>query len=344
MSTLPVDVAMPLPFCLRLEDGDYKIRYKGRVYLCRLCKVWSDFASGCNPDKDVGPISTELLFKVTTGQITKALNCEIEFDKKGFFRYTVFSTRVYFDEGSELEEIVDRVSKDPLIVIRTLLPLINKLLVAYRYVTGEFHVTEIQWPDLCMVRDGKMMPWVTMDYPTRDHQRRKVMGWFPGDESPVITTRPNVSKRGHKTIETLMLQKDFQPPLERDLLLNSKDFSRQGRHGLAVFELGTALEIAVNKVLLDKGVDEEELRKLRFKEKYDTALLRYAGVSLKGARNDLWSAVLKIWNIRNNVAHRRLAAFTDRKGTIVERIESKSQVQPLISATEHTLGYLDSIR
>ena len=137
LNALSVSVEVPLPFCLRLRDGDYKVCYGEKIYLCCLRKVWSDFAIGCDPDKDESPIKPEFLFQVTTGKITRASDTEIEFDKKGFFRHTVFSTTVYIDENSKPEEIRNR-------VIRAVLPLINKFLKAYRYVTGEFHVTEIQ--------------------------------------------------------------------------------------------------------------------------------------------------------------------------------------------------------
>ena len=73
------------------------------------------------------------------------------------------------------------------------------------------------------------------------------------------------------------------------------------------------MEVAVNNLLFSKGIDEEELRYSRFKDKYDSILNKHAGVSLKDAKCTLFSDVLKIWNIRNNVAHKRLAAFTDEK-------------------------------
>lgn len=94
MGDLPVSIEIPLPFCLRLNDGVYKVRYRERVYVCHLRKVWSDFASGCDPDKNEGSIKPVFLFQATTGKITKASDMEINFDKKGFFRHTLF-----FDYG-----------------------------------------------------------------------------------------------------------------------------------------------------------------------------------------------------------------------------------------------------
>lgn len=336
LGTLPVSIEIPLPFCLCLHDDDYKVRLGERIYLCRLRKVWSDFASVCNPDKDESP-KPEFLIQVKTGKITRASDTEIEFDKRGFFRHTVFSTTVYIDESSKPEEIKNR-------VIHAVLPLVNRFLKAYRYATGEFHVTEIQWPDLCMIRDGKIMPFLTMDYPVQPQHRQKIMGWFGGDENPLTTTKPNVAKEDHKAIEKVLLQENPSFPLERDLVLNARDYARQGRYGLAVFEIGTALEVAVNNLLLSKGMDEEELRyHTKFRDKYDSTLYKHAGVSLKDARPTLFSDVLKIWNIRNNVAHKRLTAYTDEKGSLIERIESKDRVEPLIRSTEQTLDFLNSL-
>jgi hypothetical protein len=333
---LPVSVVLPLPFCLRLRDGDYSIRHRDKVYLFNLRKEWSNFASGCNVDKQADEIESKFLFKATTGEITEALNFEIEFDKKGFFRHTVLCTRVHLDENLKPEEIPTR-------VIEALLPLVNKLLKAYRYLTGEFHITEIQWQDLCMVRDGKIMPFLVMDYPKQGQQRCKIIGWFPGDESPLVTVKPNVSKQEHNAIKRILLEEDFQVPIERDLMLNAKDFCRQGRYGVAVFELGTALEIAVNKVLLIKGIDEKRLRNLKFRKKYDLELKKFTGVSLKETNQSLFINILKIWNIRNSVVHKRTAVLTDEKGNTVEKIESKRQVEPLIGSTERTLDLLDSL-
>jgi hypothetical protein len=335
LSSLPVSVEIPLPFCLRLQDKDYKVRYEEKVYLCHLRKVWSDFASGCDPDKNEGPIKYEFLFQATTGKITKASNMEIDFDKKGFFRHTVFSTTVYLDESSKPEEIPKR-------VINAVLPLVNKFLKAYRYVTGEFHVTEIQWPDLCMIRDGEIMPILIMDYSVQPPQRQKIIGWFGGDENPLTTTKPNVAKEEHKEIEKRLFEENPSFPLEKDLWLNARDYTRQGRYGLAVFELGTALEVAVNNLLFSKGMDKKELRYSRFKDRYDSILNKHAGVSLKNARSTLFSDVLKIWEIRNNVAHKRLVAFTDEKGNL-RRIESKDEVEPLIRSTEQTLNFLNAL-
>jgi hypothetical protein len=327
---------LPLPFCLRLRDGDYEIRYKKRVYLCHLRKAWSDFASGCNQDEQTGAIESEFLFKAITGEITKASNVEIEFDKKGFFRHTRFCSTVYLDESLKPEEI-------PSQVIVALLPLLNKLLTTYRYVTGEFHITEIQWQDLCMVRDGKIMPFLVMDHPKQGPQRSRVMGWFPGDDSPLVSAKPNVSKQDHKAIEKMLLEENFQFPVEKDLMLNAMDFTRQGRYGLAVFELGTALEVAINNLLMVKGLNEEKLKYSSFKSKYDRTLCELTGISLKDANNALFSAICRVWNIRSNFAHMRLVVFTDEKGNVIEKIKSKEQVEPLIKSAEQTLDFLDSL-
>lgn len=336
MDDFPVSVEIPLPFCLLLNDGVYKVRYRERVHICHLRKVWSDFASGSDTDKNT-PINPVWLFQPTTGKITKAVDMEIAYDKKGFFRHTVFSATVYIEKSSKPEEVKNR-------VINAVIPLVNKFLKAYRYVTGEFHVTEIQWPDLVMVRDGKIMPIVTMDYSIQPPQRQKSMGWFGGDENPLSTTRWNVDKEQHKAIEKVLLEENPSFPLERELVLNARDYTRQGRYGLAVFELGTALEVAVNNLLLSKSMDENELRyHSYFEDKYDSILRKYAGVSLKDARSTLFADVLKIWKIRNNVAHKRLAAYTDKKDQILERIESKDSVDPLIISTEQTLAFLNTL-
>jgi HEPN domain-containing protein len=195
-----------------------------------------------------------------------------------------------------------------------------------------------------MIRDGKIMPILTMDYPVKPPQRQKIIGWFGGDENPLTTTKPNVAKEEHKAIKKFLLEENPSFPLERDLLLNARDYTRQGRYGLAVFELGTALEVAVNNLLLSKGMDENELRyRCHFEDKYDSMLHKHTGVSLKDARSTLFSDVRKIWNIRNNVAHKRLAAYTDKKGEISERIESKENVEPLIRSTEQTLDFLNAL-
>lgn len=333
MSDRPVRVMLHLPFCLRLLDGEYRVRHKDRTYMCNLRKVWSDFASGIDPDKHTGSVESELLFAVGAGKIAKASNIELRFDKNGFFRHTVFQTTAYMEENLKVEEIPNH-------VISILLPLINKMLKAYRHATGEFHVTEIQWQNLCMVRDGKLMPFMVMDYPVQGNQRSKSMGWFPGEDSPVVTVLPNFSKQHHKAIQKMLLEEDLKVPFERELVLNSKDFLNQGRYGLAVFELGTTLEIIVDNILLSKGLDEKKLKHLHFKDKYTSYLGKFAGISLEDNDGTLLQTILKIWNIRNNVAHRRLAAFTDNNGNVVERIESKEKVKPLMEATERLLDLL----
>lgn len=332
---LEVYIQIPLPYCLYLKDGMYPMMHEGKRYECQLKKVWLELAEGSANLDIEEPREGEFFFKVATGEITTCRDIEIAFDKRGTFRYSIFSARLRFPIETSIEKTMENIPNE--VLISKAMCLINKLLEAYRFVTGAFYVTRIGHYDLIQVRGRETVPIIKMDKPKGETERSLIMGLDLFEKTPLTTAQPNLGQEEHTAIKELLL-KEFSTPIERTLVLNARDHARSDRHEVAVFELGTALEVTINN-FLSRVKTDEDIRRLYFEDKYDSALEEITGHSLK-EDNNLWQALKKIWNIRCNIAHRGQCVWTNKKGAVIEVIDAEENVAPLIEKTEKIIGWL----
>ncbi|MBE9569586.1 MAG: hypothetical protein IMF11_03100 [Proteobacteria bacterium] len=332
-----VYIEIPLPFCLYLEDGIYSVMHEGKIYECRLKKAWSELAEGSANLDIEEPAEAKFLVKAMTGEITTCRNIEIEFDKRGSLRHSIFSAVLRFPVGTSIEKTAESIPNE--VLISKAMSLINKLLEAYRLVTGAFYATRIGYYDLIQVRDRKIVPLIKIDKPKSETQRALIMGFNLFEKTPLTSAKPNLSQEEHASIKELLL-KEFTTPIERMLVLNAKDHALSDKYDMAVFELGTALEVTINNLLSRDKTDDEI--PLRFEDKYDSALKDLTGHSLK-EDNELWQSLKKIWNIRCNIAHRGQCVWTVKKGAVRETIDTEEKVAPLIEKTERIMSYIDRL-
>jgi len=336
---LQAQIEIPLPFCLCVKDGIYPVMHEGKIYQCRLRKVWSELAKGSRNLDIEQPGESQFFFKVGTGEITTCKDIELRFDKRGSLRYSIFEAILKFPVETSIEETIEKITND--VIISEAMCLVNKLLEVYRFVTDAFYITRIGPYDLNQVRDGKIMPCMKIAKPESETQQSLIMGFINlSDKVAFGTAQLNLSQEKHETIKELLM-KDFTIPIEKTLILNAKDHTHSDKYDVAVFELGTALEVAINN-FLSKEKTEEEIRKFSFEDKYNYALEEMTGHSLK-EDNILWQALKKVWDIRCNIAHRGQCVWIKR-GTVIEVIDTEDKVTPLIEKTERIIDYIKNCK
>jgi hypothetical protein len=223
---------------------------------------------------------------------------------------------------------------------------LNKFLLTYRDVTGDVRrnrlVTEADFRDglVIALTDGK-------------HKVGHLATYIEKFESGTVTPDKHVE------IQHQLLSRDVD--ITKFLINNAKEFMIRGDLKQAMFEVGSALEIFIDRFLTDNSRDftfDDYGTYFKFKnkkkaevvftlDKYSRVLRDVKGKSLKTENAGLWNRLKYVKNVRNQIAHKGKCVYVEQEKDwkdrqksdpkakrIVEEVDSKEKVAELIGDAE----------
>lgn len=295
---VPVVVQIDFPFCLHIQDGTYVVDLEGVPVEIQTRKRWRN-SQDCSNDDSVDEnrkyfpkgvlVGGEVGGDAAAAQQIVGTNLEFAGDRNGYFRYTeaVVGLTYPADEESTASEIA-----------ASAVTAANRLIDAYRYVTGAAYLPRLRVRDLLYVQTGNPLTGdMTFAMLFRD-----------GLQIAVV----NESAEVHEKLRSMVAAGE-SVPIHADLILAAVRALWENDFRLAVVEGVGALDVYVMGVLEGELVGTGSLSGAQF-----DLLIREEGQNLtqlmkKPLRlalgvspaddTGLWNAWLEANRIRREVTH-----------------------------------------
>jgi hypothetical protein len=173
-----------------------------------------------------------------------------------------------------------------------------------------------------------------------------------------VRLRTDSLEEEHKKIEMYLSGRE-EMNLARSLLVDAQNHTDSHDFQHAIFDIATALEVFIDR-FLERNINRannpkmirQQLSRPGIYWLYDKGLAEVTGVSLH-SRPDLFIKLEYIWEIRNNVVHRREAKFTTQrlsgKSKYLDQhrlkegheVKTKKEIQELRLAAEQIMDFVD---
>ncbi len=280
-------ITSTFPYAIHLKDGVYETTHEGEKNIIEIEKVFR------YPSKD--KISSEKAEIVLTAEnIETAQNAEYEKDDMGIFTYTKF--RIF----TSIPKILENSDKKEVIDFRPFfLPILNKLIKAYRCFSNEEYATYIKPQDIALVN---------VLFPDAKEGEFKGGIFFYAKNKLMISKNLLKTEEIHKNIRAALLDENFDIPFYEELLINAKYFKFVGDYRMTIIEAVIALESYLTQFLksrwikkgLNNDIIEEKFRDLGLSLLLQTDLRLETNNSID---SQLINDVKGINTLRNKIIH-----------------------------------------
>jgi hypothetical protein len=326
----PILLTLNIPFCIHLQNSIYPVALNGQVFQVRTEKGWRNSTNGSSDDSvSDEPTRFETGHMISppigAGAITSGhtgTNIEIKDDPHGRYRFSRLTIRL-----DQLEE-ADR--NDVPKLAERVLPIVNRFVNVYRYITGRAYLPPIQINDIEYVEV----------YRPQTGEGQYVFLFGRGYENALI----NEPRAVHDRVRAMLLTEDLVP-LHADLVLNARRLLAQGIWRQAVIECIVALEVLVDRLLRRHLVERQGLSESDFEaflDKEGRSLSDRMKKPLRRAINwspatnpKLWARWLAVNEVRRHIVHQGSGASLDQA---IEAIAATSDLIALIEEAEASLG------
>jgi len=292
-----------IPFAIPIPDGFYLVRIRGKTADIHVQKHPREYAGW----KAVGGVA------------------ELPFDKHGRFAYShiavTLSWKADIRELGRKPLLIDAPPRDK--VKEIAIEFVNRLIDVVRYVTGEYHLEHVTYPDIpaydVYYSDGKQMLPVAKTLLSTGVGGIKIT---VGQPAPI----PDSLRR--EILELLANEGELE--LSRTLILNAKDAALSEDYRRATLESVTALEVDLFRFIRERGrqlkIAEDKIKSFIVDVGLTGSLevvLKMLTAGLEPPDEQLLSVCKGAIATRNDILHRGLMQVPATEAEMrISRIES----------------------
>jgi hypothetical protein len=286
-----VEVCLACPFVLRLKDGDYPCKLGKNTFSLKIAASKNDYIDK-SETKDNLTNDSSFIIESVTGKITQAIGVSIP----GMTSQYSFITIEYFKKILRIVDAQVEQDRD----LKRSLKFLNYFIDTYRYVTQDVEVHPLTYKEFTDIRAGQSLSYSVISPQTNTYTSGSIFG------AGISTSFLPFGDNEHQQIKQL-LSNGTQISTVNLLLLNSKAYLKHFELRLAGIELGSAVDIFVEKmaanIISNNNLgDEFNLEKMNTKPIIEKIINPFVNNTLSDTDSYIqWDNYFR--DLRNKVIH-----------------------------------------